>query len=369
MNYAQMLRPAIATVPVYEPGKPIEVVARELGLCPDGIAKMASNENPLGSSPKALAAAKEALSGAWMYPENSGYFLRNRLAQKLGVEVSMLTISAGSNDYLYMLGDLFMAPGVEVVMSKPAFITGKIAALLCGASPVEVPLKADLSQDLDGLLAAITEKTRIVYLPDPNNPTGTVCTQAELDRFVAALPDHVLLAYDEAYREYRAEAPDLIPHIRAGKKIICTRTFSKIYGLAGLRVGYAISSPELAGFINRVRPPFNVSVPALAAALAAVDDDEWVEKCRCANAAGLVELREGLEALGLACVKGEANFILCRFGADAMSIYDKLQARGWIVRPVKNYGLPEYLRISVGTEAQNAGLVAAVRALLAERAL
>lgn len=369
MNYAQMLKPAIATVPVYEPGKPIEVVARELGLEPDCIAKMASNENPFGSSPKALAAASKALCGAWMYPENSAFYLRSRLAEKLGVDFSMLSICAGSNEFLYLLGDLFLAPGVEVVMSRPSFITGKIVTLLYGATPVEVPLRKDLSQDLDGLLAAITDKTRLVYLPDPNNPTGTVCTQAELDRFIAALPDHVVLVYDEAYREYRKEMPDLIPHIRAGKKVICTRTFSKIYGLAGLRVGYSISSPELAELVNRVRPPFNVSVPALAAALAAVDDEEWVEKCHMLNAAGLAQLREGLCEMGLECVNGEANFVLVRFGASAMDIFAKLQQKGWIVRPVRNYGLPEYLRISVGTPEQNAGILDALRELLAPSAL
>ncbi|MFA5256772.1 MAG: histidinol-phosphate transaminase [Opitutales bacterium] len=368
MNYAQMLKPAMHSVPVYEPGRPIEVVARELGLDPDHVAKMASNENPLGSSPKGLAAAHAALSGAWMYPENSAFFLRGRIAEKMGLEPSMISVCAGSNEVFYLMGDLFLAPGVEVVMSKPSFITGMIATLLYGSTPVAVPVRADLSQDLDGMLAAITERTRIVYLPDPNNPTGTICSQAELDRFITALPDHVVLIYDEAYREYRSEIPDIVHHIRAGRKVVGTRTFSKIYGMAGLRVGYAYCAPEMAALLDRVRPPFSVSVPALAAGLAAIDDDEWVLKCRVENTAGLAQLRAGLEELGLSCVDGEANFVLVKVGPEAMGIFQKLQGMGWIVRPVKNYGLPDYLRISVGTREQNAGLLVALREVLARTA-
>jgi histidinol-phosphate aminotransferase len=364
MNYSQLVKPFISTVPVYVPGKPIEIVARDLGMDPASIAKMASNENPLGSSPKAIAAAKKSLSDANMYPENSAFYLRERLAAKLDVDAGQLVVSEGSNELIYMLGDLFLAPGVEVVMSKPCFITGKIVTLLYGAKPVEVPLKADLSQDLDGLLAAITSHTRLVYLPDPNNPTGTVVSQASLDRFIEALPDHVVLVYDEAYREYRSDIPDVIKHIKAGRKVIATRTFSKIYGLAGLRVGYGICNKELAALVDRVRPPFNVSVPALAAALAAVDDDAWVEKCRKANTIGLIELRAGLEKLGLSCVAGEANFILVRFGPKSKEIFETLQKMGFIIRPVANYGLPDYLRISVGTPRQNAGLLAAIEKIL-----
>jgi histidinol-phosphate aminotransferase len=360
MNYSQLVKPLISNVPVYIPGKPIEIVAHELGLDPDGIAKMASNENPLGSSPLALSAAKKALASAFMYPENSALFLRTHLAEKLGVEKEMIVVSAGSNEIIYLLGDLFMGPGVEVVMSKPSFITGKIVTLLYGAKPVEVPVKEDLSQNLDGLLKAITPATRVVYLPDPNNPTGTVISQEELDRFIEALPEHVVLVYDEAYREYRSHIPDVLKHIKAGKKVVATRTFSKIYGLAGIRVGYAICNAELAALLERVRPPFNVSVPALAAADAAIDDEAWVRMCHMENADGMHELRSGLEKLGLKCVPSEANFILVKFGPRSAEIFDRLQKLGYIVRPVANYGLPEYLRISIGTHEQNVGLVAAI---------
>jgi histidinol-phosphate aminotransferase len=365
MNYSQLVKPFISNVPVYVPGKPIEIVARELGMDPDGIAKMASNENPLGSSPLALVAAKKALAGAFMYPENSALFLRTRLAEKLGVDANMLVVCAGSNEVMYLLGDLFMAPGVEVVMSKPSFITGKIVTLLYGAKPVEVPVREDLSQDLDGLLKAITPNTRLVYLPDPNNPTGTIISQAELDRFIEALPDHVVLVYDEAYREYRSQIPDVIKHIKAGRKVIATRTFSKVYGLAGIRVGYAVCNAELAALVDRVRPPFNVSVIALAAAQAAIDDEAWVAMCNKENAEGMRELRDGLEKLKLPCVKGEANFILVKFGLHSKEIFERLEKRGFIVRPVANYGLPEYLRISVGTHEQNLGLIKAISGILA----
>jgi histidinol-phosphate aminotransferase len=364
MKYAQLARKHISSVPVYIPGKPIEVVARELGMDPDGIAKLASNENPLGSSPKAIEAATKSLAEAFMYPENSAFFLRNRLSEFLGVPADMIFVSAGSNDIIYLLGDLFLEKGVQIVMSKPCFITAKIVCLMSNATPVEVPLKADLSQDLDAMLAAITPATRIVYLPDPNNPTGTACSQEQLDKFIEALPDHVVLLYDEAYREYRDEIPNVVKHIRAGRKVIATRTFSKAYGLAGLRVGYAVCEAEMAALLERVRPPFCVSVPALAAALAAVDDQGWVEKCRLANKEGLATLQSGLEALGIPCVKSEANFILARFGKDSAQINDKLQRAGFIVRPVANYGLPDYLRISVGTAAQNAGFLKALGTIL-----
>jgi histidinol-phosphate aminotransferase len=364
MNYSQLVKPSIAGVPVYIPGKPIEVVARELGMDPSALAKMASNENPLGSSPKALRAAKAALAGAFMYPENSAFFLKEKLAAKLGVTSENLVVTAGSNEIIYLLGDLFLAPGVEVVMSKPCFITGKIVTLLNGAKPVEVPLKADLSQDLDGMLAAITPATRLVYLPDPNNPTGTVISPAALDKFVAALPDHVVLVYDEAYREYRSEIPDSVKYVKAGKKVVAMRTFSKIYGLAGLRVGYAVCEPEMAALIDRVRPPFDVSVPALAAALAAADDAAWVAKCHKANAEGLAYLQKELSALGLQPVAGEANFLLVHFGPRAKEIFVQLEKKGFIIRPVANYGLPEHLRISVGTSEQNVGLVAAIAGIV-----
>ncbi len=360
MDYEDLVKPAIRTQPVYEPGKPIEIVAHELGLEPGFIAKLASNENPLGSSPKALAAATRALADTRLYPENSAFYLRRKLAEKLGLEPAAFTVSAGSNELLYMMGDLFLDPGVEVVMGRSAFITMKIAALLYGATPVEVPLLPDMRHDLDAMLAAITPRTRIVYLPDPNNPTGTACAPEDVVRFVRALPEHVVFVYDEAYAEYRDNAPDLRPLLREGRKVLCTRTFSKIYGLAGLRIGYGYSSLELATLLNRVRPPFNVSVPALAAALAALDDDEWVAASRKANREGLEQLAEGLAGLGLAFVPSEANFLLIRF-AEADLVYQQLQTKGLIVRPVRGYQLPEYLRISVGTPAQNQRLLDALR--------
>lgn len=360
MNYEELVKPAIRTQPVYEPGKPIEIVAHELGLAPGDIAKLASNENPLGSSPLAVEAATRALTEARLYPENSAFYLRRKLAARLELEPDMITVSAGSNELLYMVGDLFLAPGLEVVMGRSAFITAKIVTLLYGATPVEVPLTVDLRHDLDAMLAAITPRTRLVYLPDPNNPTGTACEPADVLRFAEALPDHVVLVYDEAYTEYRDNAPDLRPLIRAGRKILGTRTFSKIYGLAGLRVGYGYSPAALAGLLDRVRPPFNVAAPALAAALAALDDEAWVLASRKANREGLRQLGEGLTRLGLAFVPSQANFLLVRL-AEADTVYQQLQMKGLIVRPVGGYQLPDYLRFSVGTAAQNQRLLDALR--------
>lgn len=329
---------------------------------PASFVKLASNENPLGASPKALEAARAALTDAWLYPENSAYFLRNKLAERLNIGADQITVSAGSNELLYILGDLFIEPGVEVVMGECAFVATKIATLLYGGTPVEVPLDSGFKHDLDAMRAAITDRTRIVYLPDPNNPTGTACDEAEIIKFARSLPDHVLFVYDEAYVEYREKAPDLRPLIREGRKILCTRTFSKIYGLAGLRVGYGFSDPELASLLNRVRHPFNVSSIALAAAAAALDDHDFVERSREANRLGLKQLEEGLAALGLDFTHSEANFILVRV-KNAATVNQELQKKGLIVRPLKAYGLSEHLRISVGTSAQNKRLLDALRDL------
>lgn len=360
MAYEDLVKKSVHSQPVYEPGRPIEIVARELGMKPSSIAKLASNENPLGACPRGIEAARAALADAWLYPENSALFLREKLAAHLDVETEQLTISAGSNELLYLMGDLFIEPGVEVVMGQCAFIAAKIATLLYGGTPVEVPLKDDLTHDLDAMRRAITDRTRIVYLPDPNNPTGTACDPYDVIQFARALPDHVVLVYDEAYAEYRETSPDLRPLISEGRKILCTRTFSKIYGLAGLRVGYGYSDAELASLLNRVRPPFNINSIGLAAATAALEDQDWVSHSREANRLGLKQLSDGLQALGLAFTPSHANFILVRF-KDAQKVNQQLQKKGLIVRPLGGYGLPDHLRISVGSSAQNQRLLEALR--------
>ncbi len=352
MDYAPLLNPQIEGLPVYQPGRPIEVVAEELGLDPDAIIKLASNENPLGPSPRALSAAESALNDAWLYPDNGSFALTRALASRLGLKTGQIVLGAGSNEIFYRLCDLFVRPGVEVVMGAQAFVTYRIATGLAGGTPVRVPMP-DYTHDLDAMRAAVTERTRLVFLPNPNNPTGTALGAQEVLAFAESLPGHVVFCYDEAYAEYEEEPVDLRPLIAAGRPIVATRTFSKIYGLAGLRIGYGYGEQGLIARLNQIRPPFNTSNVAQAAALAALDDTAWLEKSRQSNAQGLRQLAAGFDALGLEYVPSAGNFVLVRIPEPA-TVFEHLQRAGVIVRPVAGYDLPDHLRISVGTAPQNA---------------
>ena len=362
MKLEALVNPSVLTQPVYEPGKPIEDVARELGLDPATIIKLASNENPFGPSPRAKAAAVRALDQGELYPDGGCVALRARLAQACGLEVNQLVVGNGSNELIELLGHVFLRPGDEVVMGNPAFAVYKLVALLFGAKPVEVPL-VNHKHDLGALTAAVTPRTKLVFVPSPNNPTGTANTEAELLAFARSLPEHVVFVFDEAYAEYLDAPPDLRPLIREGRKVVCLRTFSKIYGLASLRVGYGYAAPELAALLNRVRQPFNVNAIGQAAAIAALDDGEFVEKCRRENRAGLAQLEEGLKLLGLETVPSVANFILVKVG-DGARVFTELQKRGVIVRPMRPYGMPEWLRLTVGTSAQNNRLLSTLAQVL-----
>lgn len=363
MNASSLANPSVLTQPVYEPGKPIEDVARELGLDPASIIKLASNENPLGPSPLATEAARKALAEGQLYPDGGCFRLRQKLAGKIGVEAAQVVIGNGSNEILELLAHVFLRPGDETVMGNPAFVVYKLATLLLGAKPVEVPL-VEQTHDLAAMARAVTARTRLVFVACPNNPTGTANSEADLLAFARALPDHVVLVYDEAYAEYAGQAPDLRPLLREGRKVICLRTFSKIYGLAALRVGYGYTTPEIASLLNRVRQPFNVNAIAQAAALAALDDEAFVRRSIEENRAGLAQLETGFKALGLAYVPSVGNFILVKTGAGAKH-FDALQRRGVIVRPVGSYGLPEWLRITAGTKSQNERLLRELKAVLA----
>lgn len=352
MSIDTLLRKPIRQLPVYEPGRPIEIVAREFGLDPSTVVKLASNENPLGPSPKALEAAAQALGDIWLYPENSAFFLKEKLAARLGVKPAQLIVGAGSNEIFYLLGHALVEPGVEVVMGQSAFITYKIMTLLHGGTPVEVPL-VNLTHDLQAMRAAITERTRLVFLPNPNNPTGSWIEERDLLNFARDLPPQVVFCYDEAYTEYSENPPNLLPLVAEGRPVICARTFSKIYGLAGLRIGYGCGPAEWIAALEKIRPPFNTASVAQAAAMAALDDTEHVLKSRRSNTAGLLQLAGGLARLGLPTVPSRGNFMLVRFGSRASVVNRELQQHGIIVRPVAGYGLPEYLRVSVGTGAQN----------------
>ncbi len=355
MKLEALVNPSVLTQPVYEPGKPIEDVARELGLDPATIIKLASNENPFGSSPRAKAAAIRAMDQGELYPDGGCVALRARLAKQWGLDAGQFVIGNGSNELIELLGHVFLRPGDEVVMGNPSFAVYKLVTLLFGAKPVEVPL-VNYTHDLAALAAAVTPRTKLIFVPSPNNPMGTANTEAELLAFARGLPEHVVFVFDEAYAEFLDNPPDLRPLVREGRQVVCLRTFSKIYGLASLRVGYGYAAPELASLLNRVRQPFNVNAIGQAAAIAALDDGEFAAKCRGENRTGLVRLEAGLRALGLDSVPSVANFLLVKVG-DGARVFAGLQKQGVIVRPMRPYGMPEWLRITVGTPAQNERLL------------
>lgn len=361
MKIESLARRSVLTQPVYEPGKPIDYVARELGLEVAGIIKLASNENPFGPSPLAVAAATRALAQSELYPDGGCYDLRQKLAQHHNLAPEQFVVGNGSNEIIELLGHVFLGPGDEVVMGNPAFVVYKLVTLLFGARAVEVPLRS-WRHDLAGMAAAVTARTKLVCICSPNNPTGTTNTAADLMEFIRGLPDHVVVVLDEAYAEYVQAPPDLKPLIREGRNLVCLRTFSKIYGLASLRVGYGYASAELCALLNRVRQPFNVNAIGQAAATAALDDREFALRCSLENRAGLRQLEQGCSALGLEWVPSEANFLLIRVG-DGRRVFDALQSRGVIVRPMQSYGLPEWVRVTVGSSVQNERLLAELRRL------
>jgi len=362
MKPSSLVKPSVLTQPVYEPGRPIEDVARELGLDPAGIVKLASNENPFGPSPRALAAARRALEQGQLYPDGGCFALRQKLAEVHGLDPAQFAVGNGSNEIIELLGHAFLGPGDEVVMGRPEFVVYKLVAHLFGAKVVEVPL-VRFRNDLGALARAVTPRTKLVFVASPNNPIGTANTEAELLAFARALPESVVCVMDEAYTEYQENPPDLRPLIREGRNVVALRTFSKIHGLASLRIGYGYASAEMAGILNRVRQPFNVNAIGQAAALAALDDREFTEKCARENRAGMRRLEEGFRALGLEFVPSAANFILVKVG-DGPAVFGALQRRGVIVRPLKPYDLPEWVRITVGTAPQNERLLKELAAAL-----
>lgn len=358
MKYAELANAGVLEQPVYEPGKPIEVVAREYGLNPDFICKLASNENPFGPSPKAVAAGVRALENAHLYPDGGCYELRQKIAEKRGVSLESIMVGNGSNELIELLGHLFLRPDLEVVMGAQAFIVYKLVTRLFGAIAVEVPMQ-EFGHDLEAMLAAVSPRTRLMFVASPNNPTGVANTETDLLTLVDQLPEHVVLCLDEAYAEYLEQAPDLTAAICAGRKVICLRTFSKIYGLGGLRIGYACADPDLISLLHRVRQPFNVNAVAQAAATAALDDDVFVAKCCNENEKGRKFLVDGLNALGFETMGGAANFVLTRTGSG-VACFEALQRRGIIVRPLEVYGLPDYVRITIGLPEENKKLLDAM---------
>lgn len=362
VNPAELAKPFVHTYPSYVPGRPVEDVARDLGLDPSGIIKMASNENPFGPSPLAAEAAKRAIELGQYYPDGGCYALRARLAAFHGLQPGQFVIGNGSNEVIELIGHVFLSPGDEVVMGSPEFVVYRLVSLLFGATPVEVPL-VNFRNDLAALARAVTPRTKVVVVSTPNNPTGAATPAGELLAFIRALPERVIAVVDEAYRDFADAPPDILPLIREGRNVIGLRTFSKVYGLAALRVGYGYATPEMAGLLDRVRQPFNVNAVAQAAAVAALDDQAFRDRCIEGNRAGMRRLEKGFTELGLEWVPSQANFILVKVG-DAARAFDALQRRGVIVRPVANYGLPEWLRVTVGTAAQNERLLSELAAVL-----
>ena len=358
------ISPFLENLPVYQPGRPIEEVARELGLDPGGIIKLASNENPLGPSRLGLAAMRQALKQVNLYPDGNAFYLKQKLAAKLGVTPANLILGNGSNEVIEMVGHALLAPDAEVVVSQYCFAVYPIVTALFGAKLVVVPAKSH-AHDLDAMLAAITPNTRIVFVANPNNPTGTTAGREELARFVNAVPANVLLALDEAYIEFLNEPLDLLPEIRNGAKpnLLLMRTFSKIYGLAGTRIGYGIGHPDFIAALEKIRQPFNINSVAQAGALAALDDTKHVEKTRKINSRGLRLYARTFRKLGLEFVPSQANFILVRVG-DGQRVFVELQKLGVIVRPMGGYQLPEWIRITVGTPKENKRCLEALKNVL-----
>ena len=361
MNLSQLANPRILDQPVYEPGKPIEEVAREHGLQPDQICKLASNENPWGASELAKGAARAVLNQIHLYPDGSGHQLIQGLSEYHGLHSNQFVLGNGSNEIIELLGHVFLEPGDEVVCGAHAFVVYKLVALLMGAKVVEVEMPA-LTHDLSLMREAISEKTKLVFLPSPNNPTGTANSETEIGEFIHSLPPHVIFCFDEAYAEYLDSPPDLRPFIKEGRKVICLRTFSKIHGLAALRVGYGYGSDEMIRLLQQARQPFNVNAVAQAAALAALSDHDWVLNCREHNRDGLQQLSRGLEQLGVEYIPSQANFILSKPG-NGRSLFLELQKQGVITRAL-GPSLADYLRISVGTEEENIRLLTSLEKVL-----
>lgn len=364
-DFLALAQPGVQKLSPYIPGKPVDELARELDLDPLTIVKLASNENPLGPSQNVIRAIQAALGELTRYPDGNGFSLKQKLAQRCSVDIDQVTLGNGSNDILELVARAYLAPGLNAVFSEHAFAVYPIATQAVGAQPRAIPAR-QWGHDLDAMQAAIDENTRVVFIANPNNPTGTWFGVDALSTFLAGVPDHVLVVLDEAYIEYAddGELPDGLAFLAKHPNLLVSRTFSKAYGLAALRVGYAISSAQIADVLNRVRQPFNVNSLALAAACAALDDVDHLAKSRACNAAGMRQLEDGFKQLGLTWIPSRGNFIAVDFGRDAAPINQVLLREGVIVRPVSGYGMPTFLRVSVGTEAENDRFLAVLRKAL-----
>ena len=365
-----LIAPGVRGLQPYAPGKPIEELEREWGIRES--VKLASNENPLGPPQSALTAIGQRLGELALYPDGSGFALKQALGTHFNVDAEQITLGNGSNDILVLLAEAFLTSGINAVYDQYSFVVYRLAVQSTGAEARVAPShpvnhRQPLGHDLGAMRALIDAQTRLVFIANPNNPTGSWCNEDELRAFVAGVPAETMIIVDEAYAEYVEDQsyPHTIGWIDEFPNLVVTRTFSKIYGLAGLRIGYSVSHPDVAEILNRVRQPFNVNTLAQVGALAALQDVAYVDKARQLNRAGLGTLTDGLMSLGLAVIPSMGNFVLVNMGRPAAAVYDALLHSGIIVRPVANYGLPNYLRISVGLPEQNQRLLAELKNILA----
>jgi histidinol-phosphate aminotransferase len=355
----ELANPQLRDITVYEPGKPIEETARELGIEPDAIIKLASNENPLGPSPKAIEAMRAAVQNAHLYPDGSGFYLRKAIAAKLGLMPENVILGNGSNEVIEFLGHAFLNPGDDVITAQYAFIVYKLLATSFAARTIELPTP-NFQQDLGATLDAITRKTRLIFIPNPNNPTGTLISQRAIDSFMSRVSEKIVVVFDEAYFEFLDDPPDTLRFVREGRNVIVLRTFSKIHGLAGLRIGYGVATADLIEVLHKTKQPFNVNSIAQAGALAALDDDAHLRETKRVVDEGRVYLQEQFSELQIPFVPAVANFVMVNVG-DGCAIFEKLLQRKIIVRPLKGYGLPEWVRITVGTMEENKRFIGALR--------
>jgi histidinol-phosphate aminotransferase len=367
MDLCELSPSYVRSIAPYQPGKPISEVARELGLKEENIIKLASNENPLGIGPRTRAAIDAALGDIARYPDGNGFELKQALSRRYGVDISSIVLGNGSNDVLELVALAFLGPGRAAVMSQHAFAVYPLATQARGARPIVVPAR-NYGHDLEAMVKAIDDETYVIWVANPNNPTGTLARPDELEAFLRKVPERVVIVLDEAYNEYiKADLRgEPAKWLRRHPNLVITRTFSKAYGLAGLRVGYALAQPSVADVMNRVRQPFNVNSIGLAAAAAALDDMEFVARSFAENLNGMRQLEEGARRLGLDFIPSFGNFLTIRVG-KAPEIFKRLLRRGVIVRPIGGgYGLPEHLRVTIGTAAENEKFLGALAASVKE---
>ncbi len=363
-SITKQAHPWLEGLVAYDPGKPIEETARELGLNLEDIIKVASNENPLGPSPKAIVAMREAAEGVNIYPDGGGYKLRTAIAEKFGLQRENVILGNGSNEIIELIGHGFLNPGDNVIAAEHAFVVYRLMAKLFGADTIEVP-DPGFVHDLDAMAAAITPQTKKVFIANPNNPTGTMVGQDEIERFMDKVPEHVMVIFDEAYYEFLHEPPNTLRYVKEGRNVVIMRTFSKIQGLAGLRIGYGLTSPEISEVLQKCRQPFNTNSIAQAGAIAGLTDDKHQQHTRDLNDEGLAYLQGAFEEMGLEYVESSANFVLVNVG-DGDAVFDAMLKKGVIIRAMRGYKLPDWVRISTGTREQNKRCIATLKEVLSE---